>query len=164
MATNQDIVSGVATAVGTVTNIGNVHAYQRFNVDWANYLAQFAATISGTKQIRGWIVSLADANPIVGVEDAPARFGSLARIYNVRITGIQDLKDSSNTEQTLLNLCETVMDTLDAKTDLSIAAVIDYGVGPCSLTSYEIRQFGSTLCHVGEILCPVLVQKDVIYA
>ena len=161
MATNQDVVAALKTVVDGVSNIGQVHAYQRFNADWSTYLNSFKATISGTPQIRGWIVTLEENNPIVGGLEPPARFGSVARRYNALVIGVQGLKDSSNSEDDFLNLGEAVMDALDAKKNLSVTGVVDYAVGPTTMRVFQIRQFGSVTCHYCEIVCPVDVQKAV---
>lgn len=161
MATNQDIISAVKDVVAGVSNIGTTHAYERWNANWSDYLDQFKATISGTVQVRGWVVTLDGGNPVLG---EPYSFGNTLRTYNVQIFGILGLKDSSNTEQTFLNLAEAVMDALDAKKNLSVSGVVDYSVGPCTMRSYQIRQFGSVLCHYCEIILPVQVEKAITYS
>lgn len=163
MSVYSDIVAAINTRVGTVTNIGSTHAYQRYVADWQNYLNLFRVTISGVEQIRAWVTTMDNPNPVVGGV-SEARFGSINRQYNVLIFGFLGLDDSANTEQTFLNLVEAVMDAVDGRIDLSVAGVTDYSVGPASLRTYEIRQFGSVLCHYCEISVPVMTEKALTYA
>ena len=163
MSTYSDIITAVKARVDTVTNIGSTHAYQRYNANWAEHLDQFKATIGGTVQLRGWVVTMEQSTPIQGrVEQS--RYGAIRRTYNVLIVGLLGLSDSAATETTFLNLVEAVMDALDSRKDLSLTEVEDYGVGPASLRTYDIRQFGSVLCHYCEIVLAVQTEKAVTYA
>jgi hypothetical protein len=166
MALRDDILSAVASAISTgVANVGQVHSRQRWAARWEDYLDQFASTISGTKQIRGWVVTLAESSPIAGSPDMEgASFGAIVRTYNVKIVGMQALDDSANTESALVTLGESIMDVLDAKKDLGLASVIDYGVGPCTMAAHDHRMFGDVLCNYVEITCSVVCRVAVTYA
>ena len=161
MSTYSDIIAAIKARVDTVSNVGSTHAYNRWNADWSTYHNQFKVTIGGVSQIRGWVVTMDESNPIAG---EPYSLGSTKRTYNVLIYGILDLKDTSNTEDTFLSLVESVMNALDGRTDLGLSVVIDFDVGPCSLRRYDSRQFGSVLCHYCEIIIPVGVEVAVTYA
>ncbi len=161
MSNYSDIIAAVKARLETVTNVGVVHNHNRWNADWSTYLNQFKQTIGGTVQIRGWMVTKEESNPIVGDTYS---MGNVRRTYNLLIYGVMGLDDSANTEQTFLNLVEAVMDTLDNRIDLGLAAVVDYGVGPSTLRNYSIRQFGSVLCNYAEIHLSVEVEKAVSFA
>lgn len=161
MATNQDIIAAVKARLDTVANIGTTHAYERWQNNWSDYLNQFKTTIGGVVQIRGWVVTLDAAQPISG---EPYSMGNTRRTYRVHIFGVLGLDDSANTEQTFLNLVETVMNDLDGRKNLGVSGAIDYSVGPSSMTRYEIRSFGNVLCHYGEIVLTVEVERAVTYA
>lgn len=163
MSTYSDIITAVKARVDTVTNIGSTHGYQRYNADWSAYLSQFRTTIGGVDQIRAWVVTMEDNNPIVGMMEN-SRYGAINRQYNVLIFGFLGLDDSANTEQTFLNLVEAVMDAVDGRIDLGVTGVTDYSVGPAALRTYQIRQLGSVLSHYCEISLPVIVEKSVSYA
>ena len=163
MSVYSDVISAVKARVDTVTNVGATNAYQRYNANWSDYLDQFKATIGGVVQIRGWIITMDGGQPIVGMVER-SRYGAIRRTYNVLVIGIMGLSDSANTETTFLNLMEAVMDAMDGRTDLGLTAVEDYGVGPASLKVYDIRQFGSVLCHYCEIALAVETEKAVSYA
>ena len=163
MSAYSDIITAVKARVDTVTNVGTSHAYQRYNANWSDHLDQFKATIGGVVQIRGWIVTMEAAMPIQGTVER-SRYGAIRRTYNVLVVGLLGLSDSATTEATFLNLMEAVMDALDGRTDLGLTAVEDYGVGPANLKVYDIRQFGSVICHYCEIALAVETEKAVSYA
>lgn len=164
MSVYSDVITAVKARVDTVSNIGMTHAYERWNADWSTYLDQFKATIGSTVQIRGWIVTMDERDPIVGNMEGASRFGAISRTYNVLIYGVLGLKDADNTETTFLNLVEEVLNAVDGRTDLGISSVVDYGVGPATVRTYQKRQFGSILCHYCEIAVPVEVQVSLSYA
>lgn len=163
MSVYSDIVAALQVRVQAATDEGTVHAYERWNANWSDYLDQFKSTIGGVDQIRGWVVTMDEQNPIVGGMGS-ARYGAITRVYNALVFGVMGLKDSSNTETTFLNLVESVLDVLDGRTDLGLAAVVDYSVGPATVRLYQHRMFGSVLCHYCEIAVPVEVTKELTYA
>lgn len=159
MSTNQDLIDAVVNRLGLIPNIGQVHGRQRFNADWPTYLRHFSTTINGAKQLRGWMVTMADANPIEGSTDEAA-FAETVRTYRLLVIGVMDLADEADTEGEFLDLAEAVMDDLDGRSTLDVAGVDVYGVGPCSMRVFQARQFGSVLCHYTEIVAPVQVRKS----
>ena len=163
MSVYSDLITAVKVRVDTVSNVGTTHAYQRYNANWSDHLDQFKATIGGVVQIRGWIVTMDGGQPIVGMM-TDSRFGAIRRTYNLVVIGILGLSDSTNTETTFLNLMEEVMNALDGRDDLGVTGAEMYGSGPASLKLYDIRQFGSVLCHYCEISLPVETERAVAYA
>jgi hypothetical protein len=166
MSDRSNLLSAVVTRLNTVANIGTVHAYQRYSSKWDDFLGQFATTVLGTRQTRGWIVTLAPTNPVVGTaSEQDAAFGQIARVYTIKIVGMIGLKDSSNTEGLIGDLVEAVMDALDNQIDLGgTANVLRYGVGPSSWVVNDVRQFGSVVCNYVEVDLPVIVHKSEVYA
>lgn len=156
MSVYSDLIAAAKADVDNVTNAGRVHAYNRVLAAWEKYLEEFKTTISGKAQIRGWVVTMRTQSPITPEPDA---FGSIARVYHLRIYGFLGVQDAQNTEATFLDLTEAVMNELDANDDFGLASVEDGGVGPCELLTYDIRQVGSTLCHFAEIDLPVRTRR-----
>jgi len=162
MSTYSDLVAAVEAKLDGVSNIGATHAYARWANDWSAYLGQFKQTIGGTVQIRGWVVTLDDTDPIAS---EPGGFSQTRRTYNLLIYGVLGVDDSANTEATFLDLCEAVLDALEGEIDFSIAGVIDYSVSPPRMRRYDkARAFGSVLCHYCEIGLSVQVTKSLSYA
>ena len=157
MSDYSDIATALKARLDTVANIGTTAARERWSADPTAFLDQFKATIGTTVQIRGWTVSLA------AIESAPSAYAAVDRTYRYVIRGYMGFQDSASSETTFLSLVEAVLDALDPRTDLGVASVVDYGVGPATMT-HEPRQFGSFLCHYAEIAVAVEVRKAVTYA
>ena len=159
MGNQAEILTALKAAVDGVANIGKTYSRQRYVADWANYLTLFKATIGGTDQIRGWMLMPDEANAIVGERD---QFSGILRTYNVLIVGFLGLDDSADTEGTLAALCEGVIDAIDALSAPSgVTGAVGFGCGPCTVKSFQVRQFGSVLCNYAEISVPVQVTKAI---
>lgn len=161
MSTYSDIQDALLARLNTVANIGATHAYQRYNADWTNYLSQLTDPASTGKQVRSWMVTMDSRQPI---SSRPNQFSGNRRTYQPLIVGVMALKDADNTERTFWNLVESVLNALDGRLTLGVAGVPVYGNGPAEVRLYEIRQFGSVLCHYVEITHPVEVDVSVTYA
>lgn len=140
----------LATLLGTVDSIGIIHNRERFVVDPAAFLDMFKVTISGTVQIRAWLILRESMQPI---EDTV--FGESRQRHVFVLRGILGFQDSADTYGTLQALVDTIIALLDNQTTLSVSGTIVRGVGPCSLRSFEVGQFGSVLAHVCEIEVPI---------
>lgn len=159
MGVYADITAALKTELDSITNIGKTHDHQRYVADWSNYLSLFRTTVNGQSQIRGWMIMPDEANALVGEW---GQFGAVKRTYNVLIAGVLGVSDSDNTEAAFMALCELVVDAIDALTTLTgVTGETVGGIGPCTLRKCEIRQFGSVLCHYGEILVPVETVKAI---
>lgn len=142
--------TALATLLGTVTDIGVVHNRERFVVDPSSFLDMFKATISGTPQIRAWLILRESMQPI---EDTV--FGEARHRHIFVLRGILGFQDSTDTYGKLQGLCDTVVALLNNQTTLSVSGVVVRGIGPCALRSFEVGQFGSVLAHVAEIEVPI---------
>lgn len=158
MSVYSDLRTALVARLNAVADIGTVSNRQRWSAQWSDYLDSFQATIGGTTQIRGWMVSLER------IESAPMSFGNTSRIYVFLARGVMGLDDSANTEGTFLDLCEAVLNSVDGRTDLGSAVVIDYSVGPSVLRLVDHRLFGSVLCHYCEIEVRAEAEIAVTYA
>lgn len=158
MSVNAEILAAVKAKLEDIPNIGKVYARQRFAADWSKYLGLFKTTVGGQEQIRGWVVTLDENNPMAPSLD---EFGEVNRTYNVLIWGMLGFQDASNTEGAFFDLCETIADSLDAEVDLGLSYVTKGGVGPTSWRRQDLRQFGSVLCHYAESVVPVETSKAV---
>lgn len=157
MSDVQDILDALEGRINTVSNVGAVHDRMRFNVAWDDYLDNFKVTIGGVPQIRGWQIGVTE------ISGAPQRFGAVERTYRVEVLGILGIADGSNTQATFVALTESVMDALEFRTDLGLAGVVDYSVGPVG-ARFDERQFGSVFCHTVMLDVPVVVKKTSTYA
>ncbi len=155
MSTYSDLVTAITTQLSAVSNIGQVHSRERFTVDWAKYLEQFATTISDTQQTRGWVVTLERITTL------PEAFSREERRYQFLIYGMMSLKDSAATETAFFDLIELILNTLDDETTLGVSGTVVNAVGPASMRFAQIRQFGSPIVHYCEIEYPVLVGRSV---
>lgn len=119
--------------VNGVSNVGQVHDYERWANDWSKFLDRFKTSISGDDIIRGWTVSCAG-----WTQDHEARR------YTYKIRGYFGLDDSAASEKTALGIVEDVCEALNTSTDFDDNETAE-------LTVFEARLFGSILCHYAEI-------------
>jgi len=80
------------------------------------------------------------------------------------IYGFMTLRDKDASETKFLTLTESVLDAIDGWRNFSIPEAITYGIGPANLRRYQIRQFGSHMCHYVEITLQAEIKKIVNYA
>jgi hypothetical protein len=144
------IRTALKAVLDAVPNIGATHDRERYVVDPAAYLDMFKVTISGTVQIRAWLILRERAEVI---DDAV--FGEVRRRHWFVLRGYLGFQDSTDTYGTLQSLCDSVMAAFDNQTTLGVTGVVVRTVGPATLRSFETGQFGSVLAHIVEIEVPV---------
>lgn len=151
MTISADLSAALQTAISAVPNVGVVHPRPRFVVTTSEYLNLFKSTIGGHSVIRGWMLSRESTTADLG------EFGEVESVHNYVLTGVAGFSDSDATSQyaAMQSLADTICATLDNQTQMGLAAVVDGGVGPCAIESYQEMQFGSVLCHVFVLTIPV---------
>ena len=154
MTTYTSLRTALATLLETVPNIGQVHDRERFVVAPSEFLNMFKTTIDGTQQIRAWLILRESTRPSDYLV-----FGEMSQRHTFVLRGILGFQDSADTYGTLQALTDTIIALLDNQTTLSVSGTIVRGIGPCSLRSFEVGQFGSVLAHVAEIEVPIEVMK-----
>jgi len=152
-----DIASALRTAMLTISGIGVVHAYQRWSNTWSDYLDLVDATVPAD-EVKFWMIRRER------VSSEPDEMGGVQRTHAMVVAGAMALDDSANTYATFQDYIESVIETLGSKKDLGLAAVIDYGVGPCSARTIAEEMVGDVLCHVTEIEVPVVTSEAVVYS
>lgn len=144
-----DLNAALVTQIDAVSGVEHAYGYTRYVSDWTPYLALFKTTSS---TINGWWVTL--ANP--SITTAADAFGVNLWVYHFLITGIMQVQDASNTEASFLAQAEAILLTLHNETTLSVAGVTVGEFFP-QLRVVEHRQFGSVLCHYGEVTLDIPV-------
>ena len=129
-ATMRALVYGL---VAGVSNVGQVHDYERWANDWTTYLDRFKTTISGSDVVRGWTITCAGWTQDHGV-----------RSYIYKVRGYFGLDDSAASEKTAIGIVEDVCEALNTSSDFD-------DVEAAELSIFEPRLFGSVLCHYAEI-------------
>lgn len=146
----ESLRTAIKAELDAVPDIGQTHSRERFVVDPSAYLDMFKATISGTAQIRAWLILRESVTP---VDDRT--FGEDRRRHLFVLRGYLGFQDSSDTYGTMQALCDTIMARFDNLTTLSVSGVIVRAIGPTTLRSFDTGQFGSVLCHLAEIELPI---------
>ena len=158
MSTYDSLATALAAALNTISNIGTVHALQRWSNNWADFLDISEATITSQDQIRFWMIT----RERVDAEPGEA-FGLIRRTHRMVIIGALGVSDAATTYTTFQQLVDTVMDTVDKKRDLGVTSVLDYGVGPASVRTLAEEAVGVVFCHVCEIEVPVVTVHMIAY-
>ena len=158
MSTYTDLRDSIVAIMQGIPDIGMVHGKVRYAADMTRYLDLFKVTLGGTPQIRGWTVTRES------MDVSPSSFTSASNeeIYNMIIRGMVGLSDALDTEATLQDLADEVVHTLNTHTDMGISTVVDYSPA-AHIRLFEVRQFGSVLCHYCEIEFSVEVRRAVTF-
>ncbi len=126
-----------------VADIGRVHDYDRWEVNWDEFLALFKATVGGIDQIRGWTIhSQSDGSAYPGTNNV----GQFERLFLIR--GYLGLKDDGATEKTFDDLVEAVQKAFMGNYTLNGSAM---NAEPPQVVTKEVRQLSDALVHYAEI-------------
>jgi hypothetical protein len=134
------ILAQIATMLGEVSGIGQVHARKRMSHDWTTFLSHFK--VSAEAKLLGWTVSRRASQERRLVNEANVR------IHTFVIRGIQALNDVDNSEDAFQDLVEAICDhfrethTLNGTCELA---------EPIQVSVVEDKVFGSVLCHYTEL-------------
>jgi hypothetical protein len=150
----------IKTVIESVTDIGQVHDYERFADDWDTLIEHYLAEGIGTddnKMLRGWNVSLSDLRQhSQETFGPPGEPGTVETSYFYTIRGFHAVEDASETEKTFVTLSLLLIATLDAEPKLH-SSVLDDGANgnfygpPASAARWDFRMFGDVLVHYVEI-------------
>lgn len=141
----------VKSVIDGVSNVGNVHDYQRWAVKWPDYLDKFKATISGSDVIRGWTVSCQSFTQEYLIYPNDDGKNIAVRDYTYKIRAYFGLDDANASEKTAMAVVEDVIEALDANTTLHAQTEFYDETPPAQLDLFEPRLFGGVLCHYAEI-------------
>lgn len=134
----------VKAALDGVSDVGNVYDYLRFWTNESEFRSLFEATIGGTKQIRGWMITRAGIPANTRAEANGRQI--LAHRFQVR--GFMSLSDGNASEKTFQALVESVIAALDESVTLSGS---ERGMDPAIAPTIGLTQEGKYLCHYVEI-------------
>jgi hypothetical protein len=147
--------AALKTILLTVSNVGQVHDYERWAGTIPDVATSFRTTISGSDCIRGWTIACegwAQEWLVYNEDEAP---GHVNRTYTYKIRGYFGLQDSTATEKTAIGIVEDVCEALDKSDELHDEEDYQGRTPPAILTIFEPRMFGSILCHYAEITAQV---------
>lgn len=146
MTTRVTTIRGaIVTRMQSVANIGVVNDYERYTQAMSELKTLYAATISGSPQLRGWHVRRVSAREV---------FVDSGR-YSVHtrwaLRGFMAIADANATEKTFDDLIEAACDAFRADDTLggAVLSCIDPESGECGLQLAEHRPvlFAGVLCH-----------------
>ena len=123
----------IYAVVNGVSNVGQVHDYERWANDWTTFLDRFKTTSSGSSVIRGWTIGCAG-----WTQDHSMR------TYMYKVRGYFGMDDSAASEKTAIAVVDAVCQALNTADDFDDNELAE-------LTTFELRMFGSVLCHCAEI-------------
>ncbi len=133
----------IKTILQGVTNIGQVHDYDRWEINWDDFLALFKSTVGGVAQIRGWTIHVhSDGSSYPGTNNV----GQFEHLFLLR--GYLGLNDSNATEKAFDDLVEAVVKAFMGNYPLNGSAM---NAEPPQVTVKEVRQLSDVLAHYAEI-------------
>jgi len=146
--------SYLKSVLDAVSNVGQVHDYERWALNWSDILDRYKTTISGSDMLRGWTISC------VGWEaeylDYPNDAGSYIEVrrYQYKVRGYFGLNDGDASEKTAAGIVEDVCEALNSNATLHAmqnATDLWGPVPPARVDVFEARSFAGVLCHYAEI-------------
>jgi len=163
--------AAIEAVLSGVTDIGQVHDYERYAADWETFISYFVAENIGDaneQMLRGWTISVRDiADPEQVTFGPPGGAGISEVTYYFVIRGYNAVIDqpaegetaAKVSEKDWVTLCAAVKAALDADTSLH-SGVYDDGangnfVSELAAMRWDYRMFSDVLCHYAEIGLPV---------
>lgn len=155
--------AAIKAVLESVSDIGQVHDYERYADDWEDFISLFLAENIGAddeKMLRGWTISLQGIPTSDQITfGSPGASGTTQVDYSYVIRGYHAVKDETASEKEWITLCAAVKTALDADTSLH-SGVYDDGAngnfvsGKATMRT-DFRMFSEILCHYTEIVLPV---------
>lgn len=140
----------IKTVLQGVSNIGQVHDYERWTDDWDSLLSQFKTNVGGREQIRGWIITLAEMTPeIIGFQGGGVT-GTILATYTYLVRGFLGVDDEQETEKTMTALALAAAWALESDATLR-SEDLDKDTPVVSRLMQDYRMFGGVLCHYVEM-------------
>lgn len=150
MSKYMEIRDDIKAKLAAIEDIGIVHGYSRFTVDWSRYILHFKDAASG--RIKGWEISRRGAPEHLA--------GAFFRHHQFVLRGFLGFQDSAATDEIFQVLIEDVCDAFRTASPPAGAMWL-YQNGdspeqsPVQVQVIEERMFGAVLCHYCEIILTV---------
>jgi hypothetical protein len=147
MASLATIRAAILAKAAGVADIGVANDYERYSKEQSEMKAQYVATISGVKQLRGWNIRRFNTREI------SPDLGRYIVTHAWDLRGYMALDDSAGSEKTFDNLVETLRDAF--REDESLGGVVsttvtDEAAGLQVIESGPVL-FAGVLCHAARL-------------
>ena len=133
------IRAAIKTTLSGVSNIGQVHDYERWASDWSKFIAFFKVRISGVDHVRGW--EIGRKAPISEDETSVKK-------HTYAIKGYMGVDDAAQSEKTFNTLVDAAAAAFRSDRTLGGAAL---GHDFIQVDALDTRSFGGVLCHYAEL-------------
>jgi hypothetical protein len=146
----------IKTVIETVSNVGQVHDYQRYAVTWEEMEKHVVKTISGADVIRYWAISLDGLTLLSDTFQGGGFTDTMAVEYQYVVRGFMGVDDANSSEKTFVTLIMSILEALSADATLS-ARLLETNSPVVAESRIEHRVLTGILCHYCEI--KVVVQE-----
>jgi len=147
MSTYLSILADVKAKIESVTDVGMVYDYYRWNNDLGAFIALFSFTpTGGSKQIRGW--------EITRVSVREHQDGAFFRHHDFQVEGYMSLSDADASDKTFQVLVDDVCAAFRTAADGPTWYYLngdDPRLSPAQVEVIDVRMFGNVLCHHARI-------------
>ncbi len=146
-----EILADIKAKMETVTDVGIVHDYYRWNKDYKTFIGLFAYNPTNQpRQIRGWEITR------ISVEEHKRGYPAFFRHHKFRFSGYMSLQDKSETDKIFQELIDEVCNVFRNVNapDGSTWYYMDGDAEESSSGQAPIikpKMFGNVLCHTTEI-------------
>ena len=145
----------IKTIIDAVTDVGEVHNYERFADDWETLVSFFVTELADeTQLLRGWTIGLESMRQST-VTFGGLNSGSSKQVdYTYKIRGWEAVSDEDQSELDFVAIVLEVMDDLDNNATLHSGNLEGSGgafdADPVQ-ARLDFRMFGSVLTHYVEL-------------
>lgn len=141
----------IKTVMETVTDIGQVHDYERWADDWETLLARFKSVIDDSEQLRGWTISLARLAQEVATFGDTSYGETIAATYDYHVRGFMGVDDANASEKTFAALVVSVVEAMED--DATLAGWrIERDSPVVAVGDMAYKMFGGVLCHAVDMV------------
>lgn len=143
MSTLAQIRAAIAAKLRAVTDIGQVHDWERYAAQQGDFRGLYTTEIGGVKQVRGWHL-----RRIATSETSPA-VGRNVVTHEWEIRGFCALDDARQTETVFDTLIEAVRDAfrLDETLGGVVASTVTEEIAGAQVEESLPVLFAGVLCH-----------------
>lgn len=148
-------IYNVLTTLDASNNIGLVHDYERWALQWEDVLSVLRDPVD--EIVKSWMVVYQGFVPVPEAsffsQDYDYNKSLTVRAHRFLVRGVYAVDDANESEKTFATLTETVINALDSDETLHDQDRYwgDPPMLPAELSAFEIRSFAGVLCHIAEI-------------
>jgi hypothetical protein len=152
MPTVEQIRTAIGATLADIAGVGQVHDYERYSKNMADFAALYRTTVGGVAQIRGWNIRRLSRRAL------STDLGRTIVTTTWRLNAYMSLDDAAESEKAFDTLVDAAVAAF--KQDETLGGVVDATV-VADVAGLQVEDagpvmFGGVLCHAAR--CTLLTQ------